>query len=146
MNRASKTASEVKSDLRFGIYGPKFICYHVCLGSLGLFWSFLPEAKPTGLEEAMSVVCLCVSFCYERRLGWPYLTRCDSLWLIVSHMTHYDSYDSLWLTMTHNDSHDSLWFITHYDSYGSLLLFYGSLLHFFSDTSNEGQKLGYMTI
>ena len=35
---ASKTASEVKSDLRFIIYGPKFICYHVCLDSLGLFW------------------------------------------------------------------------------------------------------------
>ena len=31
--------------------------------------AFLPEVKPTGLVEAMSVcVCLSVSFCYQRRL------------------------------------------------------------------------------
>ena len=33
---ASKTALEVRFDIRFGIYGPNFICYHVCLGCLGL--------------------------------------------------------------------------------------------------------------
>ena len=37
---ASKTASEVRSDLRFGIYSPNSICYHVCLESLDLFWPF----------------------------------------------------------------------------------------------------------
>ena len=37
---ASKTASEVRFDFRFGIYSPNFICYHVCLDSLGLFWPF----------------------------------------------------------------------------------------------------------
>ena len=35
------TASEVKSDLRFGICGPNCICNHVCLGCLGLFWTNL---------------------------------------------------------------------------------------------------------
>ena len=31
------TASEVQSDLRFGICGPNCICNHICLDSLGLF-------------------------------------------------------------------------------------------------------------
>ena len=32
-------ASEVRSDLRFEIYAPKYICYHVCLGCFALFWT-----------------------------------------------------------------------------------------------------------
>ena len=34
------TASEVKSDLIFGIYGSNFICYHICFDRLGLFRPF----------------------------------------------------------------------------------------------------------
>ena len=47
---------------------------------------FLPEAKPTGLVEAMSVrgsvgpsVRPSVTISSVRHLGLPYLTRCDSL-------------------------------------------------------------------
>ena len=52
-----QTASEVRSDLRFGIYGPNFICYHVCLDSLGLFWPFfLNFVKVLCLMEVLNLL------------------------------------------------------------------------------------------
>ena len=49
--------------------------------STDLRGQFLPEAKPTGLVEAMSV---CLSVCPSVRRSiftfwWPGLTRCDAL-------------------------------------------------------------------
>ena len=39
-NCGLQTASEVRSDLRFEIYGPNYIlCYHVCLDCFGPFWT-----------------------------------------------------------------------------------------------------------
>ena len=81
---------------------------------------FLPEAKPTGLVEAMSVPC--VSFISQRHWvdhAWPDVNHYDSLrliWLTTTHMTHYDSYDSLWLiwlVMTHYDSWLTMTHMTH---------------------------------
>ena len=56
MASEATTASEVKSDLRFGIYGSKFICYHICLDSLGQFWPFfeLREKKERKKDESAS--------------------------------------------------------------------------------------------
>ena len=34
-----QTASEVRTDLRFEIYGPNYICYHVCLDCFDPLWT-----------------------------------------------------------------------------------------------------------
>ena len=38
-----ETASEVKSKIRFEVYGPKYTCYHACL--FGCFYLFGPNAE-----------------------------------------------------------------------------------------------------
>ena len=48
-HHSPQTASEVKSDLRFGICGPNFICNHVCLGCWGLFDQITEEERRIGL-------------------------------------------------------------------------------------------------
>ena len=40
-----QTASEVTSDIRFQIYGPNYICYHVCLDCLDLLLNFVRKKE-----------------------------------------------------------------------------------------------------
>ena len=79
---------------------------------------FLPEAKPTGLVEAMCVRVSRACHSSPRGIG---VTRPDQMWIT---MTHYDSLWLIWLTMTQM-THDSLWLIwlmTIYDSLWLMLL------------------------
>ena len=46
---------EVRSDLRFEIYGPNYVCYHVCLNSFGLLLNFQERRKKKELVSTRVV-------------------------------------------------------------------------------------------
>ena len=48
-----QTVSDVRSDLRFEIYGPSYICYHVCLNCFGPFLKFV---RKTNEEESLPLL------------------------------------------------------------------------------------------